>query len=397
MAAQYRRGKKSPWVVQYRGYRGGERGRVITASFKKREDAETFEAKISRERKLIARGMELPQEELLLLDFSKTWVKRRIESSGLAKGTSLKDASRLKNYWLPHLGDTPVALITSAQILERLDYIQHELGHSPADRNRHRALMHKLFQDLFMAGKIETNPVARIPLIQETPVRKRTRIADDVQLEVYLTALWEEGVNYWVLAIIMRYTGCRISEAIGLQYQDVLENDGAVVFRRIEEREGGSHIVERTKGAGEVEDEDAHVMPLFPALKEAIASHREKSRFCKAKDFVAATPEAGSYTPYDSWKDAHARAIGRASEEFKKAHPDAEFQPFTAHAFRRFFTTEAKKAGYTRTEIQEMLGHSSEAVTKRYDLKDISHLVEKGKRLGFGVEKLPENVARIRS
>jgi hypothetical protein len=41
-----------------------------------------------------------------------------------------------------------------------------------------------------------------------------------------------------------------------------------------------------------------------------------------------------------------------------------------------------------------MLGHSSEAMTNKYDIEDIEHLVEKGKRLGFGASSVRQVSAK---
>lgn len=391
---QYRKGKPSPWIVQYREERGGI-SRVKTASFATKELAEEFETKLKKQRQMQKHGLELPDEDLLLIDFSRTWMKKRASNPDLAAPTVLGDARKLRKYWLPDFGTMPIAFITTAQVLKHLDKIQFEMGRSPAYRNRHRALMHKLFEDAFMEGKVTANPVARIPLIKETPVRKIIRVKEDAHFDAYLDRIQEEGRNYWLLALIMGQTGCRIAEAIGLQFRDIDLAVGTVTFRRIEQRDGGSKIVERTKGTGVViEEEDGHVVPLFPALRSAIDQVRATSPFKRPTDFVAHHPKTGHYIPYDTFKDVHARVVKALVEEYLKR--GVEYPRFTPHSIRRYFATAAKRAGFTRAEIRELGGWSSEQVVARYEKKDIQHLIDKAKRIGFGEKTDTSNVVELR-
>jgi integrase len=373
---QHRKGRGAPWVVQWREFRGADKGKVKTAYFSKKDDAQKLKEKIRRQRQAWRHGLELPDEDLLLIDYSKSWMKRRVRDPELSRSSVMQDESRLRNYWLPELGSQPIAFIASADILRVLDWIQFERGHAAADRNRHRALMHKLFHDAFMEGRVQANPVARIPLIKETPRRKIVRVKEQAHVDAYLAGLRAEGRQYWTLGCILELTGCRISEAIALQFQDVDFDRGIVLIRRIESRAGGSRIVERTKGTGLVEEESAaHVIPLFPALASLVSLLRDGRR---PTDFIASQP-GGGYVPYDTFKDVHHRVI----ERLTKADP--RYPRFTPHSIRRYFATSAKKAGMTRAEIRELGGWSSEAVVARYDAKDVEHLAERAKVLGFGL------------
>lgn len=344
----------------------------MTRSFLRKEDAEAFEMAEKRKKQLQKAGLDAPQDKTLFLDFSKAFISRRYKA--LARSSVDHDEGRLRNYWLEKFGLRPLSTITSAEIKQQLDHIQFELGHSPADRNRHRALLHTLYQEAFMEDRVLFNPVARIPLIEEKRTKRKTVLKEASQIEAYLDALRAEGPHYGMIGEIMAWTGARVCAAIALQWHDVHFSDGIVLIRRIEERAGGSKIVERTKGRGQVDDErDAEVIPLFPRLREALLAHRQRTHFTKPHDFIACRGD-GSYIPYDTFKDVHKRAI--ASADLPAG--------VTPHTLRASFATLAKKAGYTRAEIREMLGHSSEAVTARYDLRDIAHLVEKGKQIGFG-------------
>lgn len=366
---QYRRGRSSPWMVQLRD----PNGLIVTRSFTKKEDAQAFERAERRKKQLVRAGLEAPKEQILFVDFAKTWLNRRYKS--LARSSADHDESRLRNYWLEKFGVRPLASITSADIRQHLDFIQFECNHSPSDRNRHRALVHRLFQEAYLEERIVANPASRVPLIEEVPVRKKTVLRELAEIDAYLAALREDSPHYAMIGEIMAWTGARVGSAVALQYQDIRFTDGVVLIRRTEERASeGSQIVNRTKGKGIIASEaDAEIVPLFPRLRTAILEHRQRSHFTKDTDFIACRSN-GAYVPYDTFKGAHKRAIAKCGFP----------QSVTPHTIRASFATLCKKAGYTRAEIREMLGHSSEAITARYDIRDVAHLVSRGKEIHFG-------------
>lgn len=359
---QYRRGRKSPWMVQIRDMKGD----LLTHSFGRKEDAENFERQEKRKRQLQKAGLDAPQDEILFYDYVCTWLEKR--STG-KQSSFRQDESRLKNYWIELFGAYPMQAISTAKIKARLDEIQYKMKHSPADRNRHRALLHKLFQDAFLEDKVVANPVAKIPLIEED---KKTRssgtIGSPKDQADYIAALYAEGDQYGILGELMLWTGARIMSAAAIQYRDIDFDLGVVRIRRLYER-ASKTVQARTKGQGE---EGEEVVPLFPKLKASILEHRKQSDYSRPSDFIAAQSDGGPI-PYETFIGVHDRVLKKTGLE-----------RFTPHALRKAFATNAKRAGYTRAEIREMLGHSSEAVTGRYDIKDIDHLIEKGKRLKFG-------------
>jgi integrase len=364
---QYRSGKRSPWVVQYRAIHGKRAGKVCTRSFKTKADAIEFENFITQTKQRTRAGLEAPIEQILVIDFARSWLKKRFKD--LPASTVSQDEGRLRNYWLEDFGSRPLTSITSHEILAKLDEIQYDKGHSPADRNRHRALLHRFYKDAIMEGKAKINPVAVIPLKEEKP-KKRIALNEREQAD-YLEALNAQGEEYWILGMGLLWTGGRICSVNVIQLQDISWESGVIVLRRLEERITGK-IVERQKsGAGE-----ETTVPLFPALASALKFRIKRLGLKSPTDFVFGRPD-GRFIPYDTFKDVHARAV-KASE----------VRRITPHDLRRTFASNAEKAGYSKSEIKDMLGHSTVLMTEKYTVKDVSHLVEKGKRIGFGGSKL---------
>lgn len=358
---QFRRGRNSPWMVQVRDLKGD----LLTHSFRLKSDAEDFERQEKRKKQLSKAGMEAPRDQIILLDYVKGWLTKR--SAG-KQSTFSGDETRLRLYWLEVYGIYPLQSITTAMIKERLDYIQFELKHSPADRNRHRALMHKLFQDAFMDDKVAVNPVARIPLIEET-IRRKSGTLEPAHQAKYVAAMYAEGPHYGILADIMLWTGARIMAGAALQWRDIDFQTGTVRLCRIIERASGT-VQDRTKGGGEGGEE---LIPLLPMLRDRLLIHRKQTEYTRPTDYIAAVPWTGTFIPYESYTNAHNLALKATG-----------IPRFTPHAIKKAFATNAKRAGLTRAEIREMFGHSSEQVTARYDLKDISHLIKRTQSLRFG-------------
>lgn len=375
----YRKGKKRPFVVQYWENTVNKDGNVVrkrrTASFVDEAQAKQLEELQEKRNDALKHGLTVPtQSSLFKVDVAE-YLRRRSRDPELAYASFVQDESKFRRVWVPRLGAIPTNLITTPMIIEGLDYVQFELHQTPASRNRHRACLSVFFNDAIARGKATENPVSKIPLKTEVRTKPRINLSESDQFERYLDALRAEGFCYWVIGNILGFTGVRICMANVLQFGDINEEDGVVVFRRIEERAGGSKIVPRIKGKVQIDDEqDAHVVPLLPRLKQVISIVRELRGKVKPEDFVAAASDGG-YVHYDTWKDVHKRAVEAAN-----------IPPITSHALRRYFATQLKKAGFTRAEIREFGGWSSEAVVGRYDLKDVTHLAEKAAKLRFGAK-----------
>lgn len=366
---QYVRGRPSPWKVQFR-----ENGKLRSACFAKKEDAEAFEHRVHRERQLISHGMEKPVEGVLMIDHSQQWIRQRYSNRKLTKGTVDQDSSRLKNYWLPKFGHRPIAQISSSEVREFLDHIQFELRHQAADRNRHRALMHSLFKWAVEKNRVQFNPVSRIPLLEENPNKNRKNIIlREEDQDLYLKALFADHPRFGILGTILLWTGCRICSGLAVQWQDIDLKEGSIRIRRLIDRyDRKNPIKERQKGKHEGHET---LIPLFPRLRVALSEHKLSSIYKRPTDFVVCW-EDGRFVSYEAMREAHRRAVEKVG-----------LKGVTPHGLRRTFATNAKRAGYTRSEIREMLDHSSDAVTARYDIKDADHLIQKGKRIGFGAAK----------
>ena len=359
MSALERRGKK--WRVRYRDADGNRK----SATFFDKESAVKFDRQKNDEAQFTEHGLQAPIANLLLVDYSAHWLRKRQKQ--VKHSTFVQDEARLRNYWIPKFGQTLLKSMTSAAIKEFLDHIQFELGHSPADRNRHRALLHKLFQDALFEERVLANPVSRVALVSE---RKKNRliILDEPQQEAYLAAAFNEGASYGALATILLWGGVRVSEAIALQWSDIDFKFGLIKVSKIIEK-STSCLVLRTKGFGYG---GIHEFPLTDKLRAVLDCHKSSSRYTRLNDFVC-TNASGDFIPYDTYKDVHKRIIDRAA-----------LPKVTIHSLRHAFASNAARAGIPKAIIQKWLGHSIILTTEIYTHAEIDDLVSAVDKTGFG-------------
>ncbi len=365
---QYRKGRPSPWMLQMRN----EKGEIKTYSFIKKSDAVDFENKERRRKQLMKRGMGAPSEDLLVFDFSVSWMKSRVKS--LAAGTIESDGQRLKKYVLPSIGTQPIASVSSNDIRSLLDLAQEEEELSNATRNRIRAVLHTMFHDAFMQERIIANPVARVELLKESPAKKKP--LDETERDALIAMAYERDKTQGLATVILMYEGLRNSEAAGLQVGDIdLAND-EIHVRRIWEQCTNT-IRALPKGGREL------VIPLFPRAKVAILDHLASTPFKRPNDFLicdeAGHPRGGYSIRTRMSNDAD--AVNFEKDEKKPKKPMRHISP---HVLRATFATLAEEAGYSKEDVQRLLGHSTVLVTERYVSRSASQLKEKGRQIGFG-------------
>jgi integrase len=361
-----------------------EHGKLVARSFATKEDAAEAELLARRKRQRVRSGLAAPADGTLFIDYVKIWLKRRNQSKVM--GTFSGEESKLRRVWIPLLGNRPLEFISTVEVRDKLNELQFESGLSASTIDRHRACLHKLFNDAIADGKLSHNPITPIRLQNEPKTSFiKTWLKTDDEQGRYLKALEECGPDYGILGWGLLWTGGRVCEVNALQWQDIDLEAHVVRIRRIEERAGGSKIVERTKGKDKKKVLHQTVVPLAPVYQDALTRHKARSRFVGETDFIACTPD-GRYIQYDAFKGVHKRALTMA--DLPKVH---------IHGLRRSFATNAKRAGFSRSDIKDMLGHSTELMTEKYVMDDADHLVAKAKTLKFGaIPKSKRNVVQLR-
>ncbi len=154
--------------------------------------------------------------------------------------------------------------------------------------------------------------------------------------------------NTWVLArdrallILMYATGARISEALGITKEDILEDSVRVLGKGNKER----------------------LIPLLPIVKNVFDSYLHYLPFIIKKNERIFIGEKG--------KPLQRAIIARRLLILRRLSGLPEH--LSAHAFRHSFATHLLKNGADLRSIQELLGHKNLSSTQRYTNIDIAQL-----------------------
>ena len=330
------------------------------------------EAELRQRRQRIRSGLELPLGLMLFFDFAAEWMRERKRTH--PRSTWAGENSRLKRVWLPMLSSRMVSTIKRADIEQELQRLMREEHISAATRNRHRALLHTMFEEARKKDPplIGVNPCEGIPVLPENPRRQPTWTP--AQRETYLAAMVEQGPMWGALATVLILLGPRISEVIALQPQDILPEKGAIIIRRIRESVSGK-LVERTKRKRHDQPVEAsvYVLALLPRVKAALDLWLAASPSKRPTDCLFTTDEG----PVTYWvvENLHQKTV----EELKLPR-------ITLHRFRHMAAGAYRVLGFAKREIQEMLGHKHVRTTEGYfdaekDIPNLTHVVEKTRRL----------------
>ncbi len=155
-----------------------------------------------------------------------------------------------------------------------------------------------------------------------------------------------------VLTLCLAKTGMRISEATSLQLEDLNFSEGTIRIRK-------------GKGA------KGRVVPLSSTLKVAIRFYIEHLRIEKGSNRVFVSRKSSGLS--SKYVNMEIRKAAQRAGVKKKA---------TAHSFRHFFASElARNNDVSLVTLQEILGHSSLAVTSIYthstpdEMKEAAELI----------------------
>lgn len=230
-------------------------------------------------------------------------------------------------------------------------------------------MLHTLFEaaiDRDLLGT-DANPVARIKPLEEKRVRPKYWKTEEDEAR-YVLACTELGPVYRMWSVLALGQGLRSSEALALKNSDIDEERGTITVQRIVETVS-LKICERTKGQREG---GSYTVPLFDQTRQELLRWRSQTPFKRPNDFVL-HDRMGRHLHYWNIEWRHHKAI--------KA---ARLVRIGTHGLRHSYANKLERAGFTRSEVQELLGHENIQTTERYTHADVDHLVRKAQAVRFG-------------
>ncbi len=252
----------------------------------------------------------------------------------------------------------------------------HRRGLKKSSVARKISSLRALFKYLEQNGLLSTNPLAGIKNPKQEKRQPRALNVDQaVSLMEAAVTPDPEGLRDLALAELLYGSGLRISEALGLDVEDVHPKDGFV----------------RVMGKGSKE----RLAPLSDAAVDRLSRWLEQ--------WSALDPEPGERALFIGSRGGRrldrrqavrilvrlARAAGLGPGLAEGVHP---------HMLRHSFATHLLQAGADLRDVQELLGHERVTTTQRYTHLDLDHIMRvydkahprTGKGIGKGKNKNDE-------
>ncbi|MDQ6641243.1 MAG: site-specific tyrosine recombinase XerD [Actinomycetota bacterium] len=192
-----------------------------------------------------------------------------------------------------------------------------------------------------------------------TPAKRLPKALPLNDVEAILDAAGEAGTSLAIrdraLLEVLYGTGARISEAVGLDVDDIDLEEGTVLLR----------------GKGSKE----RIVPVGSYAREAVASYLTGAR----TDLTAAGVSTGSTNGGALFLNARGGRLSRQSawtvivRAADRAGVTAEVSP---HTLRHSFATHLLEGGADVRVVQELLGHASVTTTQIYTLVTVESLRE---------------------
>jgi integrase len=253
----------------------------------------------------------------------------------------------LDDYLLPRWGDKFALDIEPDDIEEWLDALELE---NPT-KEKIRRVMNVVYRRGQKSGLLprtgDGNPVAFV-----TQSSKSSYKAVIVSPEQAFRIMMELGEPYRMLVFLVAVTGLRISEALGLKWND-LDYEGQMIhLRRVWV---GNELVPRMKTDG-----SAAPVPLGELLADALQSWHRNTLYAKPDDWVFPSTKMKGKTPLSASmmaKDKIRPAATKIGIELKPC------QRFGFHNFRHSLATFLINKGKDVKTIQGLLRHAKSSTT----------------------------------
>jgi integrase len=268
---------------------------------------------------------------------------------------------QLDRHLLPALGRRAIAVVTVDDVAELLHELRRS-GRSAKTSAGALATLQSVMRFARRCGWIVADPVGLLEHDERPrPQQRRQRVLGRAEIERLLGACSPR--DRLMLATVL-YTGLRISEMLGLAWDDVDFAAGVIHVRAQLSRAHRGAPARRVapKTPASVRD-----VPLVPQLARLLSAHRQRSRFARGADWVFAT--AGG-TPYGH-RNISRRCLGRAAQ--LAGLNDDGWPPLRFHDLRHTFASHLIiDLGLDVAQVSHILGHAHITIT----LDIYTHLFE---------------------
>lgn len=285
-----------------------------------------------------------PQSRRPFDQFAREWIAscQGRTRRGFDEDTREGYRKALEAHAIPHFGATPLRDIERRDVKALVAKLQRK-GLSPATIACYLAPVRALFSDALEDGDVAANPAVKLAInakaSRDTPADEPERVKSLTRTE--LTAVLKAIPERQRLIFeVMAGTGCRISEALGLEWRDLGENGSTL---RIERQWYRGTLKPNTKT-----EAGARTVRLSPDLA--------------AKLWARGADATGPMFHTRTGKRLSDRNLRRVLDT---ATEKAGVSGIGHHVFRHSHGSILLDEGWSIPEVSERLGHADPSITAR--------------------------------
>ena len=296
------------------------------------------------------RGLRPAPERLTVGQFLQDWFA--VHRDRLRPTTVRRYRQVLDHLLLPTLGREKLAQLTPSTVERALARLRRE-GKSTYAVRQARAVLRRALQDAVRDGLLAQNPAALARPVPVDPPRPNVWSADEARR--FLEAA--QGHWLWPLFALALATGMRLGELLGLPWEQVDLDSGALTVLHQLQRVDGSWRLVPPKSR-----QSRRSLPLTPLARTALLRQRAQQEAWRAAPDWRGNPWGLVFTtrlgtPLD------ARNVNRA---FAQLVEQAGVPRVRFHDLRHTAASLALEAGADLKTVSALLGHSQISVTADY-------------------------------
>lgn len=343
----YRRKSDGKWVgaLSYVDDEGRQRRRIVYANTQNEA-----RAKLRAGAERLAAGAPVKDARVKVGAFVEDWICKGLAASTRKASTQEGYAIIARTHLVPApFGDIPLDRLRPSDV-EALLLVKRRVGKSASTVRTIHSVCRAALDIAVRDGLLSRNPAAAVkrPAIERKDAAYLTR----EQVGVLLSACREDRL--YPLFALMVGTGLRRGEALGLHWQDVDLDAGQLRVRWTLSRVQGTLVVSEPKT-----DKSRRVVPVPAPVVDELRAHKAR----QAAERLAVGP---------AWTDlgaVFASEVGGYLEprnvlrRFVQIAQTAGLPGIGLHTLRHSAASALIEAGVHMKVLQELLGHSTFAVT----------------------------------
>ncbi len=298
------------------------------------------------------------------------WLERfeeRVRADERHGRTLEKHRYHVERHLLPTFAHRRVAAITVEDVATLITALRAD-GCSARTAEGALACLHSILRYALRQGWIVENPVAKLEAGERPRAeRRRQRVLGREEIRRLLAACPPCGLPLVITAL---YTGMRISELLGLTWQDVDLDAGVIHVRaqlsRAHRGVPTRRVAPKTRAA-------VREIPLTPQLATVLSGHRAASPGACAGGWVFPSQAGTAFGHRNAQRRVLKRAATRAGLE------DGGWPPLRYHDLRHIFASHLIiDLGLDVVQVSQILGHASATIT----LDVYTHLFDQARHAG---------------